>query len=194
MEVSASSTASFTHWVEVLVGPRAGLDTVQKRQTSWWELSWSQWPGGLRHELSSSTRTLESRVRIPLEEWMSVYVYAAFTALCLSRGLATSWSSVQGVLPSLYRITKPKRAVRAQQMADEPLMNGLTVGIEPGPSSPQPLVILQVQHLTTEHRLNQHHANAPYLQSTYCGPIKAWRMVSCEVIIPEWLDLRRLEC
>jgi hypothetical protein len=34
----------------------------------------SQWPRGLRHELSSLARTLRSRVRIPLNAWMSVCV------------------------------------------------------------------------------------------------------------------------
>jgi hypothetical protein len=33
----------------------------------------SQWPYGLRHEPSSPARTLGSRVRIPLEVWMSVF-------------------------------------------------------------------------------------------------------------------------
>jgi hypothetical protein len=35
----------------------------------------SQWPRGLRHELSSSARTLGSWVRIPRMAWMSVCVY-----------------------------------------------------------------------------------------------------------------------
>jgi hypothetical protein len=34
----------------------------------------SQWPRGLRHELSSLTRTLGSWFRIPLEAWMSVFI------------------------------------------------------------------------------------------------------------------------
>jgi hypothetical protein len=37
-------------------------------------LSRSQWPLGLRHELSSPARTLGSWVRIPLETWMSICV------------------------------------------------------------------------------------------------------------------------
>jgi hypothetical protein len=36
----------------------------------------SQWPRGLRHELSSLPRTLGSWVRIPLKAWMSVCVYS----------------------------------------------------------------------------------------------------------------------
>jgi hypothetical protein len=34
----------------------------------------SQWPSGLRHEMSSPAWTLGSWVRIPLEAWMSVSV------------------------------------------------------------------------------------------------------------------------
>jgi hypothetical protein len=46
----------------------------------------SQWPRGLRNELSSLVRTLESWVRIPLEAWMSLCVYSVFV---LGSGLAT---------------------------------------------------------------------------------------------------------
>jgi hypothetical protein len=46
----------------------------------------SQWPRGLRHELSSLTRTLGSWVRIPLKVWMSVCVYSVFV---LGSDLAT---------------------------------------------------------------------------------------------------------
>jgi hypothetical protein len=51
----------------------------------------SQWPRGIRHQLSSLARTLGSWVRIPLEAWMSV----------LGSGLATGLSLVQGVQPKL---------------------------------------------------------------------------------------------
>jgi hypothetical protein len=43
----------------------------------------SQWPRGLRHELSSLARTLGSWVRIPLEAWMSVCVYSVFVLFCV---------------------------------------------------------------------------------------------------------------
>jgi hypothetical protein len=59
-------------------------------------LSRSQWPRGLRHELSSLARTLGSCVRIPLKAWM--YVFCVCVFLCISRGLATGWSPVRGVL------------------------------------------------------------------------------------------------
>jgi hypothetical protein len=42
----------------------------------------SQWPRGLRHELSSLARTLGSWVRIPLKAWMSMYVYSVFVLFC----------------------------------------------------------------------------------------------------------------
>jgi hypothetical protein len=38
----------------------------------------SQWPRGLRHEMSSLARTLGPYVRIQLEAWMSVCVYSVF--------------------------------------------------------------------------------------------------------------------
>jgi hypothetical protein len=55
---------------------------------------------GLRHELSSLARILGSWVRIPLKSWMSVCVCVV---LCVGSGLVTSWSLVQGVLPSVWK-------------------------------------------------------------------------------------------
>jgi hypothetical protein len=43
----------------------------------------SQWPRGLRHELSSLARTLGSWVRFPLKSWMSV-LCAFILCLCCS--------------------------------------------------------------------------------------------------------------
>jgi hypothetical protein len=54
--------------------------------------------------MSSSAQTLESRVRIPLEAWMCVYVYPVFVLSCVGSGLATGWSLVQGVLSIVYKI------------------------------------------------------------------------------------------
>jgi hypothetical protein len=51
----------------------------------------SQWPRGLRHELSSLARILGSWVRISLGAWMSFCVYSVFM---LGNGLATGWSLV----------------------------------------------------------------------------------------------------
>jgi hypothetical protein len=58
----------------------------------------SQWPRGVRHELSSFARTLGLWLRIPLQAWMSVCVYSVFV---LGSGLATGSSLVQGVLPNV---------------------------------------------------------------------------------------------
>jgi hypothetical protein len=43
----------------------------------------SQWPRGLRHELSSPAQTLGSWVRIPLEARMSLCVYSVFVLSCV---------------------------------------------------------------------------------------------------------------
>jgi hypothetical protein len=44
----------------------------------------SQWPRGLRHELSSLARTLRSWVRIPFKAWMSVSCeFILFLLLCV---------------------------------------------------------------------------------------------------------------
>jgi hypothetical protein len=62
----------------------------------------SWWARGVRRGLSSLTRTMGSWVRIPLKAWMSVCVcFVFFVVLCVGSGLATGWSLVQGVLPSL---------------------------------------------------------------------------------------------
>jgi hypothetical protein len=52
-------------------------------------VSRSQWPLGLRHELSSPAQTLGSWVPIPREAWMSVRVYYICAVLCAGSGLAT---------------------------------------------------------------------------------------------------------
>jgi hypothetical protein len=62
----------------------------------------SQWPLGLRHELSS----LGSWVRIPLKAWM--YILCVYVVLYVGRGLATGRFLVQGVPPTVYRIKKLK--------------------------------------------------------------------------------------
>jgi hypothetical protein len=64
----------------------------------------SQWPRGLRHELSFPARTLWSWVRTPLKPW----VFAFILCLCCPVYLATGWSPVQRVLRSVYRIKKLK--------------------------------------------------------------------------------------
>jgi hypothetical protein len=49
----------------------------------------SQWPCGLRYELSSLARTLGSWVRIPLKASVSVCVYCVCDVLCVVSGIVT---------------------------------------------------------------------------------------------------------
>jgi hypothetical protein len=63
----------------------------------------TQWPRGLKHEPSSPAWTLGSWVGIPLEACLCAFI------LCVGRGLATGWSPVQGVLPTVYRLRNWKR-------------------------------------------------------------------------------------
>jgi hypothetical protein len=83
----------------------------------------SQWPRGLRHELSSSVWTLGLCVRVPHEAWI-VRLFCVCVVLCVGCGLAMGWSPVQGVLTTTYRITKTEKAAKAKQGAVKPLMNG----------------------------------------------------------------------
>jgi hypothetical protein len=62
----------------------------------------SQWPRGLRHEISSPARTLGLWVRIPLKAWMSVYIYFVFVQIA-ALGRADSPSKES------YRLSKIKK-------------------------------------------------------------------------------------
>jgi hypothetical protein len=67
----------------------------------------SNWRRGLTHELSSPAQTLRSWVRIPFEALVSVCaLFCVCDVLCVATGLATSWSPVQGILQTVYRIKK----------------------------------------------------------------------------------------
>jgi hypothetical protein len=69
----------------------------------------------LWHELSSVARKLGSWVRIPHKAWMfDVCIFCVYVVLCLGRGLATGWSLVQGVLPSVKWSWNWKAETRAQ--------------------------------------------------------------------------------
>jgi hypothetical protein len=80
----------------------------------------SQGPRGLRHELCSPARTLESWVRIPLEAWM-------FVLPCVGSGLATVLSPVQGVLLTVWN-QETEKVARAQQKAIVSLIDRWTDG------------------------------------------------------------------
>jgi hypothetical protein len=58
----------------------------------------------LRHELSSPARSLGSWVPVQFKAWM----FASILCLCCPVQVATGWSSVQGVLPTIYKIEKLK--------------------------------------------------------------------------------------
>jgi hypothetical protein len=62
----------------------------------------------LSHEVFSPAWKLGLWVQIPIKAWMSVYVYSVCAVLRVGSGLATGWSSAQGVLQSMYRIIKLK--------------------------------------------------------------------------------------
>jgi hypothetical protein len=61
-------------------------------------------------EVNSPCLTYSS-VKIPLEAWMSAYVYSALVLSCVGRGLAAGWSPVKRVLPTVQEIkeTEVKR-------------------------------------------------------------------------------------
>jgi hypothetical protein len=67
----------------------------------------SQWPSCLRHELSSLAQTLGRGF-----ECHSKHGCLCALILCVGRGLATGWSLVQVVLPTVYKIKKLKKRRR----------------------------------------------------------------------------------
>jgi hypothetical protein len=80
----------------------------------------SQWPRGLRHELSSPVQTLGSWVRIPLETWMSLCVYSVFVLSCVQ---VAALRRADRPCKESYRLckrSKTKKAAKAQQGAVEP--------------------------------------------------------------------------
>jgi hypothetical protein len=62
----------------------------------------SQWPRGLRHELSSPARTLGSWVRIQLKARTFVCDYS----VCIRIGLETGWSPIQQVVTTILGLGK----------------------------------------------------------------------------------------
>jgi hypothetical protein len=65
----------------------------------------SQRSRGLSHGPPSPARTLGSYIRIPLETCMYVCVNSVFSVLpCVDSGIETDWSSVQEILPTVYRL------------------------------------------------------------------------------------------
>jgi hypothetical protein len=46
---------------------------------------------------------------------MSVCIYSVYVVLCVDSDLATGSSPVQGVLPTVYRIKKPKKLSKSKK-------------------------------------------------------------------------------
>jgi hypothetical protein len=88
----------------------------------------SQCPRGLRHEPSLTARTLRSWVRIPLKAWMldCLRLFWVCVVVCVGSGLATGWSLVQGVFPTVYGIKKLKKRPRFDKRTAEPQTDRLT--------------------------------------------------------------------
>jgi hypothetical protein len=85
----------------------------------------SRWPRGLRHELSSLARTLESWLRIPLKAWVSVCSFgfmSVFSCVSVVALRLADHSSKES-----YQLCKKnygtEEEARAQQRAVEPLTN-----------------------------------------------------------------------
>jgi hypothetical protein len=55
-------------------------------------------------------------------------VYSVCVALCVGRGLATGWSPVQGVLPTVNKDKETEKADKVQQRDVEPWMDGWVGG------------------------------------------------------------------
>jgi hypothetical protein len=51
---------------------------------------------------------------------VSVRLFCLCAALCASRGLATGWSPVQGILPNVWKDQETEKVAKAQQRAVKP--------------------------------------------------------------------------
>jgi hypothetical protein len=76
----------------------------------------SQWPRGLRHELSSLARMLGSWVRIPFKAWMSVGFYSVFVLSCVQVARLYDRPILRPRSPivCVKKITKLKKRERGQ--------------------------------------------------------------------------------
>jgi hypothetical protein len=90
LDTSPRSCADFLRNAEVPVPQLRSLLsggsprlTCQEIEALYDILCLSQWPRDLRHQLSFPAQTLGSWVRIPIEAWMSVYVYSFFVLSCV---------------------------------------------------------------------------------------------------------------
>jgi hypothetical protein len=72
-----------------------------------------QWPCDLRHELLSLAGKLGSWGSNSTQGMdVCLRLFYVCVVLCVGKGLAPGWSPVQGVLPTVYTITKLKKRLR----------------------------------------------------------------------------------
>jgi hypothetical protein len=82
---------------------------------------------GLRHEPSSSARTLGSWVRIPLDEWMCQRLFYVCVVLCVGSGLQTglipqSRSPIDCLLDPKFQISSDRKQTRWLNMINKILV------------------------------------------------------------------------
>jgi hypothetical protein len=85
------NSCMFTCGMSHLIGLQVGCSgAVVETFLSYgvWRIRRSQWPRGLRHELSSLARMLRSWARIPLKAWC-VHLFRVCVVLCVGRGLVS---------------------------------------------------------------------------------------------------------
>jgi hypothetical protein len=51
----------------------------------------------------------------PTQAWMSMHLLCVCVVLCVGCGIATGWSPVQGVLPTVYKIKKLEKRPRSNK-------------------------------------------------------------------------------
>jgi hypothetical protein len=95
---------------EELMAPPASPESFHADKYSLCLYRLLKWPCRLRHESSSSPRTLRSWVRIPLEARMFLSVYSAFVLFCVQvAALRRADPHRKGFVPTVYRINKLKK-------------------------------------------------------------------------------------